>query len=97
MNLPVVALDDVALLSNVILRATLAAGTLLTLVAILSHVLGGLADLASTWTTGLGALLGTVTNAVTLLFAESALDDNSLDWHGILGAVALDVTNFLAI
>lgn len=80
-----------------ILGTTLAAGTLLTLVTILGHVLGGLADLADTRTTRLGTLLGTVTNAMTLLFAEHALDDNAFDWHDVLRAVTLHVTNFTAV
>ena len=66
----VAALLDVTLLGHVVFRPAVATGALLPVGTVLGDVIGGFTDLASTRLTGLLALLGAVTDTVTLFSTE---------------------------
>lgn len=77
-----------------ILGAALATGTLLAVGTLLGHMILALANLASTRTTGLGALLLAVANTMTLLTTESTRDGGLLDRNDVLITAVLDVAKF---
>ena len=53
--------------------------------------------LASTWLTGLLALLGAVTDTVTVFATQHAVDLDTLDGDDFIWAVTLDVTELVAV
>lgn len=78
-GIAVAALLDVAFLGHVVLRPAVATGALLAVRAVLCKVVGRLTDLASTRLTRLLALLGAISNTMTLFTAESTRDSGSID------------------
>ena len=95
-NIPVGALDNITLLGHVVLRTAVAAGALLTVWSVLGEVVHRLANLASTRSTGLLALLGTVANTMTLLAAELAGDSDAFDLHDVLRTRTLGMADLVA-
>ena len=99
-NIPVAALD-----SGPILRSSAVAGLVTDLIAIAAlddltvfgHVISGTAFVASTGFAWLLALLSAVTDAMTILITQHAVDLDTIDDNDFVRAIALHVTHLAAV